>query len=36
MIHRGDSRVIPAALLLADLRGFTALVDRVGAEAAIS
>jgi adenylate cyclase len=28
MIRRGDSQVIPAALLLADLRGFTALVDR--------
>jgi adenylate cyclase len=27
-IHRGDSQVISAALLLADLRGFTALVDR--------
>ena len=28
MIRRGDSQVISAALLLADLRGFTALVDR--------
>jgi adenylate cyclase len=28
-IRRGDSQVISAALLLADLRGFTALVDRV-------
>jgi adenylate cyclase len=27
-IRRGDSQVISAALLLADLRGFTALVDR--------
>ena len=27
MIRRGDSQVISAALLLADLRGFTALVD---------
>ncbi|SEE10342.1 adenylate cyclase [Rhizobiales bacterium GAS188] len=36
MIHRGDSRVISAALLLADLRGFTALVDRIGAASAIS
>jgi adenylate cyclase len=27
-IRRGDSEVISAALLLADLRGFTALVDR--------
>jgi len=27
MIRRGDSRTIAAALLLADLRGFTALVD---------
>jgi adenylate cyclase len=33
MIRRGDSQVISAALLLADLRGFTALVDRMpGAE----
>ena len=29
MIRRGDSQVIWAALLLADLRGFSALVDRV-------
>ena len=29
MIRRGDSQVISAALLLADLRGFTALVDRM-------
>jgi adenylate cyclase len=29
MIRRGDSRSISAALLLADLRGFTALVDRM-------
>jgi adenylate cyclase len=28
MIRRGDSQVISAALLLADLRGFSALVDR--------
>ena len=28
MIRRGDSEIISAALLLADLRGFTALVDR--------
>jgi adenylate cyclase len=28
MIRRGDSEVISAALLLADLRGFSALVDR--------
>ena len=28
MIRRGDSQVISAALLLADLHGFTALVDR--------
>ncbi len=28
MIRRGDSQAISAALLLADLRGFTALVDR--------
>lgn len=28
MIRRGESQVISAALLLADLRGFTALVDR--------
>ncbi len=28
MIRRGDSQVISAALLLADLRGFTVLVDR--------
>jgi adenylate cyclase len=28
MIRRGDSQVISAALLLADLRGFTALTDR--------
>jgi adenylate cyclase len=28
MIRRGDSQVVSAALLLADLRGFTALVDR--------
>lgn len=28
MIRRGDSQVISAALLLADLRGFTALADR--------
>lgn len=27
-VRRGDSQVISAALLLADLRGFTALVDR--------
>jgi adenylate cyclase len=34
MIRRGDSQVISAALLLADLRGFTALVDRApGTEA---
>ena len=34
MIRRGDSQVISAALLLADLRGFTALVDRTpGTEA---
>jgi adenylate cyclase len=31
MIRRGDSEVIAAALLLADLRGFTALVDRAPA-----
>ncbi len=30
MIRRGESQVISAALLLADLRGFTALVDRAG------
>ena len=28
MVRRGDSRTIAAALLLADLRGFTALADR--------
>lgn len=28
MVRRGDSRTISAALLLADLRGFTALADR--------
>ena len=31
MIRRGDSQVISAALLLADLRGFTALADRAPA-----
>ncbi|MFI5011564.1 MAG: adenylate/guanylate cyclase domain-containing protein [Hyphomicrobiales bacterium] len=36
MIHRGDSRTISAALLLADLRGFTALVDRIGTNAAMA
>lgn len=35
MIHRGDSRNISAALLLTDLRGFTAMVDSFGAKAAI-
>jgi adenylate cyclase len=35
MIHRGDSRTISAALLLADLRGFAAMVDHYGSKAAI-
>jgi adenylate cyclase len=35
MIHRGDSRNISAALLLTDLRGFTAMVDGFGTKAAI-
>jgi adenylate cyclase len=35
MIHRGDSRTISAALLLVDLRGFTAMVDSYGTKAAI-
>jgi adenylate cyclase len=35
MIHRGDRRNIEAALLLADLRGFTTMVDHYGTEAAI-
>lgn len=28
-VHRGDVRTIPAAIMLADLRGFTALSDRI-------
>ncbi|HYM04023.1 MAG TPA: adenylate/guanylate cyclase domain-containing protein, partial [Stellaceae bacterium] len=36
MIHRGDSRIISAALLLADLRGFTALVDTAQPEAVMT
>jgi adenylate cyclase len=34
-IRRGDSEVIQAALLLADLRGFTALVDRAPGTAVV-
>src|SRR5579883_2315346 len=36
MIRRGDSRIIAAALLLADLRGFTALVDSAPAEEVVA
>jgi adenylate cyclase len=35
MIRRGDSQVISAALLLADLRGFTALADRAPAASVV-
>lgn len=35
MIRRGDSRTISAALLLADLRGFTALADRADGVAVV-
>ena len=35
MIHRGDSHTLEAALLLVDLRGFAAMVDRYGAKAGI-
>jgi adenylate cyclase len=35
MIHRGDSRTLSAALLLVDLRGFTAMVEGFGTKAAI-
>lgn len=31
-IHRGDVRKVPAAIMLADLRGFTALSDRIPSE----
>lgn len=36
MVHRGDSRRISAALLLADLRGFTAVSDRADAGAVVA
>ncbi len=36
MIRRGDSRSISAALLLADLRGFTALADRAEPTAVVA
>ena len=36
MIHRGDSRTLSVALLLADLRGFTALADRAEGAAVVA
>lgn len=35
-IHRGDTRVLRAAILLADLRGFTALTDRLSSETIVA